>query len=83
MARKKVMVGIGIQIDENRKVHGFLDPDKESTQFEFWNGACRTTIQLSDDAFRAMVQVYAALQKREVERETRQEKRCAPARSGK
>ena len=82
MARKKMREGIGIQIDDHRKVNGFLTPDKTATQFEFWNGAVLSKIQISDDAFHAMVHVYAALQKQEVEKETRREKRCAPARSG-
>lgn len=54
--------GREIQIDENRKATGFI-PAGGGIQFDFWSGAVRSTIRLSDEAFHAAIQIYTELQR--------------------
>ena len=62
MPRKREIHGYQVQIDADRKVQGFI-PEPGHVQFRFWNGAACTTIQLSDEAFLAAVNVYTHLQR--------------------
>lgn len=60
--------GFGERLDEHRRVEGWI-PDEGGVHFYFWNGAVRSSIRLSDEAFLAAVRIYAALQKKQVELE--------------
>ena len=73
MARKKVPDGIQMKIDENRRVCGII-PVQGGIYLEFWSGAVRSTIHLSDDAFHAAIEIYTRLQHAAGKRESRTRK---------
>lgn len=59
-------------IDDHRRVEGWIPEGGAGVHFDFWNGAVRSSIRLSDEAFQAAVRIYAALQKQEIEAHTAQ-----------
>lgn len=61
--------GFGEHLDEYRRVEGWIPDEGIGVHFDFWSGAVRSSIRLSDEAFQAAVRIYSALQKEQAELE--------------